>query len=200
VNCRPPVLIRLVFVWHRVLDVSRNCFTLDTPSQQRIFRDGMCPLTALQTLSVAHNKIMDKGCKQVCAMVKDCMPQLQILDLAGCFLTKASLPLFEVLLEHIAPEKPVEEDVRRNSLDEPLFYMPEVVVELEPTTNPHLRELLLQENMFSQTQFVEYCTEHAATVLARSKCKLNVNSSKYIGVAFPLGYSLRDYEVDEYLL
>jgi hypothetical protein len=180
--------------------VSRNCFTLDTPSQQKIFRDGLSPLSSLQTLSVAYNKIMDRGCKLVCEIAKEHFPELQILDLAGCFLSKVSLPVFETLLEHIATESDVKETIRRPSIDEPLYFVPEVVVELEATANPELREIMLQDNMFSPSQYGEYCTEHYTTVLLKSKCKLSIHNSKYIGVSFPLGYSLQDYDIEEYVL
>lgn len=186
---------------NRILDVSKNCFTLDTPAQQKIFRDGLSPLTSLETLSVAFNKIMDRGCRQVCSIVRDCFPRLQILDLAGCFLTKQSIGTFEHLLEHVSSANQTEDNnLRRPSLDEHLFYVPEVVVELESTSNPLLREVMLQENMFTQSQFNEHCTEHPGTILMQSKCKLTVSGCKYIGVGFPLGYSLEDYGIAEYVL
>ena len=181
--------------------MSKNCFTLDTPAQQKIFREGLAPLRSLETLSVAFNKIMDKGCRQVCAIVRDCLPQLQILDLAGCFLTKACFGSLEHLLEHVSStNQAADHNERRPSLDENTYYIPEVVEELESTTNPLLREILLQENMFTQSQLNEHCIEHQGTVLMRSKCKLTVTGSKYIGVAFPLGYNLEDYGIDEYVL
>ena len=145
---------------------------------------------------------MDKGCHQVCTLVKEHLPLLQILDLAGCFLTKVSFIVLEKLLEHIAPlNQKKEEEIRRHSMDEPLYYMPEeVVVLLEPTANPHLREILLQENMFTLSQFTEFCTEYPQSILACSTCKLNIGNSKYLGVGFPLGYSLQDYGIAEYVL
>ena len=133
----------------RVLDVSRNCFTLDTPAQTKIFHDGLHPLRSLQTLSVAFNKIMDRGCRVVCSIVKESFPALQILDFAGCFLTKHCVPTLEALLENKAlnNDKPKEELVRRNSED--IIIMNEAPVELESTSNPQLREILMQENMFT---------------------------------------------------
>lgn len=181
--------------------MSKNCFTLDTPAQQKIFHEGLSPLTSLETLSVAFNKIMDKGFRQVCDMVRECHPRLQILDAAGCFLTKQSFSTLEYLLEHvISANQSMEKQERRPSLDDHFYYIPEVVEELESTSNPLLREILLQDNMFTQSQFNEHCAEHPETIFLKSKCKLTVSGTKYIGVAFPLGYSLEDYGINEYVL
>lgn len=180
--------------------MSRNCFTLDTPAQIKIFRAGLTPLTALQTLSIAHNKIMDRGCQLVCEIVRDNYPELRILDFAGCFLTKQCLPVVERLLEHVKVASPEVEQYRRPSLDDDYAYMPELVIELESTTNPEMREIMLQENVFTHSQFNEYCGDHPSTVLLQSKCKLNINTSKYIGVAFPLCYDLADYGIEEYVV
>lgn len=180
--------------------MSRNCFTLDTPAQIKIFRTGLTPLTLLQTLSIAHNKIMDKGCKLVCEIVRDNFAELRILDFAGCFLTKGCLPILERLLEHVKVESSEVEQYRRPSLDDEYAYVPEIVIELESTTNPEMREVMLQENVFTTSQYNEYCGDHSATVLLQSKCKLNINTSKYIGVAFPLCYDLADYGIEEYVV
>lgn len=190
-----------LFLTYRALDVSRNCFTLDTSAQAKIFRAGLAPLTSLQTLSVAHNKIMDKGCKFVCDIVREHYPELRILDFAGCFLSKGCLPVFEELLEHVKSEEPEVDPSRRPSLDEEEYsYIPELVIELESTTNPELREILLQENVFTASQLNDYCGEHSHSVMNHSKCKLNINTSKYIGVAFPLCYNLADYGIENYVV
>jgi hypothetical protein len=187
-----------------VLDLSHNCFTLDTPAQVKIFRDGLMFLSDLEVLSVAYNKIMDTGCQVVCSVVKEFFPSLRILDLASCFLGKKCFSSLEYVLDHIMSDeekqsaKLKENEFRRDSEDGAC--VAPVDIELASTSNPQLREILLQFNMFTPTQYHEYCGENYTTILVRSKCKLVINTSKYLGITFPLGYSLGDYGIEDYVL
>ncbi|KAJ1434426.1 hypothetical protein B484DRAFT_394021 [Ochromonadaceae sp. CCMP2298] len=193
----------------RALDVSHNCFTLDTPGQLRILEAGLAPLSQLQSLSVAYNKIQDAGCLKVCALIQQYMPQLATLDLAGCFLTRASLRTFELLLEHTQELSPEALSFKRERL---LILMKQNAIwqhacEESPSSSPsgkqgraleavntELRELLLHDNVLNQHQFTEHCSGNYKSALLRSNCNLTF-TGQHLGIAFPLGYALSDFGV-----
>ena len=157
---------------------------------------------------------MDRGCEIICDLVQKYFHKLEVFDLTGCFLTKKSFFIIEKLLENNELKNELtnnttgsnssnnkNDSMRRPSIEENMYYIPEIVVEYTSTTNPSLRELLLQDNMCSVAHYNEYCLEYnTTTILTKSKCKLVINNnSKYIGIDFPLGYDLCDYGITEYV-
>lgn len=154
----------------RALDISHNCFTLDTAVQCRTFTSALSTLSDLRSLSVAHNKIQDRGCQLVCDIARRFLPKLQLLDLAGCFLTKACFPILHAFLKVDGSE------------------------ELR-THNPQLEEVMLQANVFSTQQEVEIAAEYGNI----ARVKINANA-KYIGIAFPLRYDICEHGLDQHLM
>jgi len=62
-------------------------------------RAGLCALSELQSLSIAHNKIQDHGAEAFFKIVQMSFPKLEILDMSACFLTKHVFQLLDNLLE-----------------------------------------------------------------------------------------------------
>jgi Leucine-rich repeat (LRR) protein len=112
------------------LNLSNNCITLDTSNQITIFRDGITPLDKLESLSLAGNKIQDRGFEIVQRIVIDNFPNLKLLDLAGCFVSSLSY-------SHLA-----------NLLGLSL-----------PSGWPRLDEILFQNNLLNHTHYQELLSE-----------------------------------------
>ena len=74
----------------RALDLSSNFITLDTSPQIATFSEGIMPLEKLESLSLAGNKIQDAGFEIVQRIVIDHLPNLKLLDVAGCFISSIS--------------------------------------------------------------------------------------------------------------
>lgn len=102
----------------RALDLSYNYITLDTSNQITILNDGITPLDKLESLSLAGNKIQDRGFEIVQRIVIDHFPNLKLLDLAGCFISSISYPHLANLLDlHLSSGWPrLEEILFQNNL------------------------------------------------------------------------------------
>lgn len=152
----------------RALDLSKNCFTLDTTTQCRTFIAAISPLKKLQSLSVAYNKIQDAGCGLVCDLAKRHLPNIRLIDFAYCFLTKDCFRILNGFLRMGGSEE-------------------------ARTTNLDLEEIMLQGNVFSPNEEQEISEQYSNI----SRVKIDT-FSKYIGIAFPLRYEMRDYGLEHY--
>ena len=152
----------------RALDLSHNCFTLDTTTQCRTFTNALAPLHKLQSLSLAFNKIQDAGLRLVCDIAKTCLPALRLLDLAGCFLTKECFAVLNNFLRVGGSEE-------------------------ARTTNIDLEEIMLQRNVFTPGEEQDISEKYSNI----SRVKIDT-WSRYIGISFPLRYELRDYGLEHF--
>eukprot|EP01034_Spumella_vulgaris_P021698 gene21698-27749_t len=156
----------------RALDISKNCFTLDTLSQRISFTACLAPLTSLQALSVSYNKIQHDGFALIVNLVTDHLHALRQLDLAGCFISSKSFSTLTAML-NLTREIPTGMTLRVSRLEEVLF----------------------QDNLFSYAQMQEL----QATYGARGDIKVVV-SLPHLGISYPLRYDLRDYGIETYKL
>jgi hypothetical protein len=152
------------------LDISKNCFTLDTQSQRVSFATCLAPLTSLQALSVSYNKIQHDGFALIAGLVADHLHNLRQLDLAGCFISNKSFSTLTGMLA-LTREMSTGIDMRVSRLEEVLF----------------------QDNLFSHAQMQELQTTYGG----RGDIKVMV-SAPHLGIRYPLRYDLKDYGVDSY--
>ncbi len=168
----------------RALDLSRNCFTLDTSSQCSHFRSAMGPLSSLQTLSLAHNKIQNDGFALVCGLVRDSLRNLRQLDVAFCFISSKGFPdllaLLDLATDHFAPP----------SEDDPAPADPSVGARVS-----QLEEIMFQQNLLSYALLQDL---HASCE-GRADLKV-VLELPHLGIAYPLRYELRDFGIESYHL
>ena len=158
-----------VFVFsHRALDISRNCFTLDSKLQCDTFLLALSPLVNLEALSVAYNKIQDAGLKELYRIIRKFLRKLKILDVAGCFLSKGS---HDTLIDILEIKDPFVEDL----------------------DTPQLDELIACDNILSYAVIDDLHKKYGIDF----KTKLNLKDS-YTGIDFPLLYDFKDYGVDYY--
>jgi hypothetical protein len=115
----------------RALDLSKNCFTLDTKTQCKVFTTGLSNLEKLQSLSVAHNKIQDEGFSLVAGIILNNLHSLTLLDASNCFISSKSSNVLHSLLSL--------------SLD---------------SVFPRIEEILFQENLFLPHQLQDLNYEY----------------------------------------
>lgn len=85
------------FLELKSLDLSHNMFTLDTHAQTKFFTEALEGLISLEVISLAYNKIQDKGFSLVLDLLVGQVP-LRVLDVAGCFITNFSLEHIRMIL------------------------------------------------------------------------------------------------------
>ena len=89
----------VVFKSLRVLDLSFNSINLEGKTQRQQLLLTLAGLTSLEVLSVAFNRIHDKGAAALLGCLQPAThTALLILDLSHCFLTKNSIPLLSSFL------------------------------------------------------------------------------------------------------
>lgn len=185
---------------HRALDLSRNSFTLDTTAQRASFAAALAPLTSLQALSVAYNKIQHDGFALVVSLINDHLQAVRQLDLAGCFIAAKSYSTLLSLLElkwdhgdHPDYNSHASSNSSSNGDDAIGSAAGEASMPRGPRQVSQLEELLFQDNLLSYAQ----TTELHSTYGYRTDIRIAL-APPHLGIAYPLRYELRDYDIHTY--
>ena len=177
-------------------------------------RAGLCALSELQSLSIAHNKIQDHGAEAFFKIVQMSFPKLEILDMSACFLTKHVFQLLDNLLEPNDMSETDDFEVRikesRSTIISQHNNNNSIVKEKSTDTgqesftvsytNPELMEILLNQNLLTVGYYHDYIGNKVAEKKTQSRNrsrnylsdKLGADSSQSINSNdFTLSYLLK---------
>ena len=156
-------------------------------------RAGLCALSELQSLSIAHNKIQDHGAEAFFKIVQMSFPKLEILDMSACFLTKHVFQLLDNLLEPNDMSETDDFEVRIKESRSTIISQHNnnnnnnSIVKEKSTdtgqesftvsyTNPELMEILLNQNLLT----VGYYHDYIGNKVAEKKTQSRNRSRNYL--------------------
>ncbi len=186
--------------------MSGNYFTLDTSLQMKYFENGIRECKDLNLLSVAFNKIQDRGFVQLIEIISRYQLPIKALDVAGCFLTDKSCPLIQKVLK-TCPALPSEVEVsslpqlrshHSGQADKHRYLSDPAIDETSPNNDNttgtgwalSIEKLFLHKNLFGvaiwETILVEY--------QPGSSCRIQ-HKDPYTGITVIPCYNLRDFGI-----